>query len=245
MGDNVARVDGGEAAREENARLRQLVASLTTRLGHASEVLSRCAERGTVVRCLACTACRGRGRFEHSAPCHWCAGSGLELLAPAGADAPKPAQADPPPDLGALLRPTEGRRLPLPRLQLVWEDGGRDGDLYVSYCRYVVVIPVDRYDVRNLAADKDAGPGWTAALLGTTRCRSGRQAADLETPFRDGCHIEWDAAALGWPAYVSRGAAWRQLPGKPGVAGVAAHAVVAEDDTDGDDVPGHDLGGEG
>lgn len=94
MGDNVVRVaDGDELARlrDENARLRELAASLTTRLGHAAEVLSRCAERGKVVRCLACTACRGRGRFELSAPCHWCAGSGLELLTPVVAVDPAPA----------------------------------------------------------------------------------------------------------------------------------------------------------
>lgn len=73
---------------QENARLRALVAALSERLAAAAAVLSRCAERGAVVRCLRCSACRGRGRFELSPVCHWCAGSGLELTAAAGTPGP-------------------------------------------------------------------------------------------------------------------------------------------------------------
>lgn len=129
-----------------------------------------------------------------------------------------------------LLADTEGHNLPLPRLQLVWEDQGaddRDGvTAYTAVCHYLLVIPVDRYDCRNLAGpDRFGEQGYTAAPMGTTKCRSASpwlERLDLDIPFRDGAHILWDSRRLGFPAYVSCGERFRQLdtsPRNPGEEG--------------------------
>lgn len=68
-----------EAAEARVAALERLALALAARLAAAAEVLGRCAERGVLVRCRRCEACRGRGRFEMSPVCHWCAGSGCDL----------------------------------------------------------------------------------------------------------------------------------------------------------------------
>lgn len=109
--------------------------------------------------------------------------------------------------------------LPVPRLQLVWtddepEEDERGFEWFVSRCHYLMVFPVDRWDIRNMADchDESAKP-FTAVRMGETRVRGGPQPATLiETPYRDGCHAKWDAKTFGgFPVFVSRGKEWRPV----------------------------------
>ena len=109
----------------------------------------------------------------------------------------------------------ELKDLPLPRLQLTWEDlgGGK------WHCNYDILIPVEKFDIRNNGPEPEyevgAGPGYTEGRLGQTKvtstqgplkpeyedgCRTGKTY--LDTPFRDGAHAAWDSFTLGIPAFV-------------------------------------------
>ena len=119
-------------------------------------------------------------------------------------------------DLKALLAPTAACNLPVPRLHLVWVDADEEpesgSDWHIRVCHYLMVLPVGRWDIRNMKAQPvdDESDGYTAAVLGTTRVRSGRKLIDLEAPYRDGAHAKWDSQQLGWPVYVSSGADYRR-----------------------------------
>jgi hypothetical protein len=112
------------------------------------------------------------------------------------------------PDLRAVLEPTAGAGLPLPRLQLVWVDRGRgDTNTFVSVCHYLLVFPVDAWDIRNIGTKELP---FTAVEMGRTRSRSGAPG-DLGTPYRDGVHAKLDAKVFGLPRFVSRGGRVREL----------------------------------
>jgi len=100
--------------------------------------------------------------------------------------------------------------LPLPRLQLTWEKlPERDDDGYTWLIKYELLIPLPTHDIRN-------GNKWgfLAASLGGTRTdRDGTpdRWGKLDTPFRDGAHVTWDAIHLGVPAFVVWGDKYRRL----------------------------------
>lgn len=113
-----------------------------------------------------------------------------------------------------------GPQLPLPRLQITWQQDGP--------CRwlasYDLLIPVSAYDVRNNGPDGGVGegPGFVAAHIGlTTATRSrGPVCSDgsIDTPFRDGVHIAWDSHRLNLPAYVVCGDRWERIRPEPAPA---------------------------
>lgn len=88
--------------------------------------------------------------------------------------------------------------LPAPRLQLRWECHG-------DICHYELILPLQEYDIRREEADVKRSR-LMAVPLGLTRiypCRIPLAlSGGLDRPLRDGKHIEWDAKALGLPAYV-------------------------------------------
>lgn len=101
--------------------------------------------------------------------------------------------------------------LPLPRLQLTWEKLDKPVDGYNWECKYEMLMPLTKYDIRN-----DDRWGFYAAKLGGTRIdREGPpdRWGKLETPFRDGAHVLWDAIHLGMPAFVVYGDKYRRVAG--------------------------------
>jgi hypothetical protein len=110
-------------------------------------------------------------------------------------------------ELKTLLADTAD--LPVPRLQLVWEDRGEEGGSFLSVCHYLLVFPVGLYDIRNFSEAE--GTGYTAVRMGETNCRGGSRRESLETPYRDGAHARWDSALFGFPVYVSRGREWQRV----------------------------------
>lgn len=88
--------------------------------------------------------------------------------------------------------------LPAPRLQLRWECHG-------DICHYELILPLQEYDVRRDEADVKRSRLMAVPLGLTRRSPSGPPTTELgglDRPIRDGKHIEWDAKALGLPAYV-------------------------------------------
>lgn len=116
--------------------------------------------------------------------------------------------------------------LPLPRLQLRWapksvanSEPKRRADIALSKrvsrmmsleyqpdmawdCFYEMVLPVDKYDIRN----ELYGAGFIIIPISWSRrtgqhppCHNGR----IDDPYRDGAHAFWDSKALGWlPIFV-------------------------------------------
>jgi hypothetical protein len=94
----------------------------------------------------------------------------------------------------------------------VWVSGEPDAEQMVEEtCYYVMVFAVDKPDGRNLREWESELAPFAAVLMGETRCRGRVRSDPLDTPFRDGCHIKWDAKRFGWPAFVSRGSFLRHL----------------------------------
>lgn len=95
--------------------------------------------------------------------------------------------------------------LPAPRLQLRWESE--------FLCHYELVLPLRELDIRRELGDRDeVGSRFLAVPLGCTRRGGSGNVPVLEDgrvdmPYRDGCHIKWDAAALNLPAF----AIWQDL----------------------------------
>jgi len=97
--------------------------------------------------------------------------------------------------------------LPAPRLQIVWEDGE---DEYERTAKYELVIhqgEICKLDCR--ANDEETGKPTTSnpikVLMSETRVDGGRlieDNGDIDTPFRDGCHIMRDSAKLNLPMFV-------------------------------------------
>lgn len=96
--------------------------------------------------------------------------------------------------------------LPAPRLQLRWADP--------RTCHYELILSVSKGDIRS-----DHAPGGLLAVpISITRRWGDREPLEgdrIETPFRDGCHITWDAHATGLPAFVTYGERSRRLEPAP------------------------------
>lgn len=96
--------------------------------------------------------------------------------------------------------------LPVPRLELRWEES-QEAARFPSHrsfvCTYEMVLPVNRYDVRN--QDRS---GIVRVKLGETKS-SRANAPDyikidgIDTPFRDGVHAACDSARLRLPAFAT------------------------------------------
>ena len=114
----------------------------------------------------------------------------------------------------------------IPRLELVWtqEDENR------WTCNYDLVLPLDRLDCRGTFDNKPEKQRpeshrvvWLDAdnckriPLGRTEITGGKGnskvSADghIDTPFRDGAHIQWDSDKLGLRKFVVCGEAIREL----------------------------------
>lgn len=109
--------------------------------------------------------------------------------------------------------------LPLPRLQLTWEQLDKPEDGYTWICRYELILPLPKFDIRNDGKDGACGEGpgyYTAELGGTRTTREGgpNRYGKLDTPFRDGSHITWDSVTLGLPAFVVWNDIYRRLDGQ-------------------------------
>jgi hypothetical protein len=105
--------------------------------------------------------------------------------------------------------------LPCPRLELRWEPLA-DDERHNWFCRYGLVIPVTKGDIR------DTGDGTAWFESGTTKC--GRYAEGwtplLEPdclPFRDGVHAWNDSQVLKLRAFTTyEGLAQEIVPGQLG-----------------------------
>jgi Resolvase, N terminal domain len=92
-----------------------------------------------------------------------------------------------------------GTALPLPRLQLTWEPINPPEAGHPWRCRYELVMPMERYDIRN-----PDNRGYAAAELGGTLATGHPLKSDgsVRIPFRDGAHVRHDAGVLRLPAYA-------------------------------------------
>lgn len=116
----------------------------------------------------------------------------------------------------AAIRASGDLGLPLPRLQLTWvqdaeqdqESAGCEG---VSrwLCFYDLLIPCDRYDIRNF--NQCELPAFTGFRAGFTKVSGEMKLGHLDSPFRDGCHAEWDARLLKLPVYIVNGEQCRMV----------------------------------
>lgn len=115
--------------------------------------------------------------------------------------------------------------LPLLRLQLTWE---RAKDSPKWLCHYSLLVPVDKYDIRNLdeRGFAIAAFGHTATTPGRTDWEPRYSDGTLETPFRDGSHAAWDSCRLKIPAFVVYGDQWQAVEAKRPVDDVE---LVADD----------------
>lgn len=92
-----------------------------------------------------------------------------------------------------------------PRLEITWARSTEPG--YDWLATYELVLPVRATDIR----DEEHRRGFLRIPMGATRRGGSQEPIDkdgnVETPFRDGCHIRWDAAVLGleaWAVYGDR-----------------------------------------
>lgn len=98
--------------------------------------------------------------------------------------------------MGAMNALCEFRSLKTPCLVLIWKHR-KDHWL----CLYRMLIPIS--DCRGKLIRVPLGetkvtpgdPAWTP-------CKHADEGMMMNTPFRDGCHIRWDAAKLKMPAFV-------------------------------------------
>ncbi len=114
----------------------------------------------------------------------------------------------------------------IPRLELVWTQ--KDENCWT--CNYELVLPLDKLDCRGTFDNEPAKQRpechktvWLDAdnckrmPLGRTEVTGGkgnskvRPDGNIDTPFRDGAHIQWDSDKLGLRKFVICGEAIREL----------------------------------
>jgi len=134
-------------------------------------------------------------------------------------------------DAVVTLDAGERADLPTPRLQLRWSSPAR--------CHYELVVMLGGHDIRRDLADGEQRSRYMAIPLGGTR-RGGsgrdplmtndRGEVVVDTPFRDGSHILWDAAQLRLPAYAVWGDRFTKLePRVERTAALARQHAAGED----------------
>ncbi len=98
--------------------------------------------------------------------------------------------------------------LPMPRLQLTWEKLKKPRDGMNWFCHYELLMPLDKHDIRRGSRGKKE---FLRLKLGGTHVgkSDGRTPewdnGDIDKPFRDGAHIQWDARLLKLPMFVVYG----------------------------------------
>jgi hypothetical protein len=106
---------------------------------------------------------------------------------------------------------------PCPRFEFLWE---RIEEADFNWrCVYSLVIPLGEFDIRR--TDAKNNPTEMKLEIGKTRTRIGRGFpvcnGEVETPFRDGVHAQWDCDALGGhiPIVAVCGDEWRLVVKQP------------------------------
>lgn len=115
------------------------------------------------------------------------------------------------PEASRKLRSSKG--LPVPRLELRWDEIGRPKDFgtFRRNCRYLLVMPITRYDIRTDARVANADGTALEFEFGTTSCGGGDcprvflERDQVDMPYRDGSHAAWDSFNLKIPAYATCG----------------------------------------
>jgi len=104
------------------------------------------------------------------------------------------------------------RNLPLPRLEMRWKIVGPEE----RHCVYDLVMPADKYDLRNVHEFKK--DGYFRVHVRTCK-QSGSPVGPgtnwpdwpvepdggIRLPFRDAAHIAWDSFVLKIPAFIVHG----------------------------------------
>lgn len=98
--------------------------------------------------------------------------------------------------------------LPRTRLELRWREIAETNDRgsWNYQCDYQLVLELDQWDMRGEVYDDDGNlvRRERQKVLTLGGCRSDRSRSpldlgirEIDTPFRDGAHIQWDHLALG------------------------------------------------
>ena len=106
-------------------------------------------------------------------------------------------------------------------LVIEWENLPKHG----TVAHYYLTLPLDYYDTRN-ETKKGIGTGGfhRKFLIGQTTTGGSVESrisatGEVRTPFRDGCHIQWDQLATGLPMFAVCGDKITELkhrnPGQP------------------------------
>jgi len=100
----------------------------------------------------------------------------------------------------------DAKLMPAPRLELVWSK--TKDPKWNWHCTYNLVMVLTPYDIRHTKRNEYRGVYAEKKIkLSTTRVGNQRETmiypeGRIDTPFRDGAHISWDAAQLKLPCYV-------------------------------------------
>lgn len=87
-----------------------------------------------------------------------------------------------------------------PALVLLWKRDHSDERKWI--CKYFLSLPRDHCDCRHQGQCVRREMGETNCTMGKPDWTPLESDGTIYTPFRDGCHIAWDAHQLGLPAYV-------------------------------------------
>ena len=100
-----------------------------------------------------------------------------------------------------IVRKSARHDLPFPRLQLTW----MRLDDYNWFCRYDLLLKMTDSDSRGNDVDEYNGVRMLLIEMGSTTRGTEREPITggvLDTPYRDGAHIQWDGDLLILPKYV-------------------------------------------
>lgn len=88
--------------------------------------------------------------------------------------------------------------LPVPRLEIVWEEIEKDAEGFTLVAKYQLVRRhlLGHIEIHQLSYTRTTGTRDQLISINT---------GELKTPFRDGCHMGHDARELRLPAYVRSG----------------------------------------
>lgn len=97
------------------------------------------------------------------------------------------------------MRLIKESELPSPRLEFRWS---KDGDTWNKrICTYSLVVPLGQYDIRR--ETENGKLDVFSVVLNTTNVSGGKglpmTSEEIDTPYRDGAHAQWDSIHLGNP----------------------------------------------
>ena len=100
-------------------------------------------------------------------------------------------------------------QLPFPRLELRWRKPRKDEDVSPDAwcCDYVLVLHKRHIGDQRCNGPRGAFAARDVEFVLNTTIRGGGGSGPIlgdivDTPFRDGCHAQWDSEVLGIPAYA-------------------------------------------